>query len=197
MKVMTLAQADTPDGGTEATSDGALVGRAVNGDRAAFAMLVERHYGFIFRVAFRWCGERASAEDITQEVCVRLAKAIGNFKGESRFTTWLYALTINAARDMARKVKRDAVKAEAWGEHAALFADANDAEDHEERALGLWRLVQELPTKQRDAVLLIYGEGLSHADASEVMGCAETTVSWHIHEAKKRLKQMVNRAGEA
>ncbi len=197
MKVMTLADADMPEGGIETTSDGALVGRAVNGDRAAFAMLVERHYDFIFRVAFRWCGDRASAEDITQEVCVRLAKAIGNFKGESRFTTWLYALTINAARDTARKAKREAVKAEAWGEHAALFGDANDTHDDEERAYGLWQLVQELPNKQRDAVLLIYGEGLSHGDASEVMGCAEATVSWHIHEAKKRLKQLVKRAGEA
>lgn len=193
---MTLAEADVPGGGLDASSDGALVGRAVDGDRAAFAMLVERHYDFIFRVAFRWCGNRANAEDITQEVCVRLAKAIGNFKGESRFTTWLYALVINAARDLTRKVKREAVKAEAWGQHNALFGEAETGNDDEDRIAGLWQMVQRLPNKQRDAVLLIYGEGLSHGDASEVMGCAETTVSWHIHEAKKRLKQLAKRAGE-
>lgn len=193
---MTLAEADVPGGGLDASSDGALVGRAVDGDRAAFAMLVERHYDFIFRVAFRWCGNRANAEDITQEVCVRLAKAIRNFKGESRFTTWLYALVINAARDLTRKVKRETVKAEAWGQHNALFGEAEASSGDEDRIATLWQMVQELPGKQRDAVLLIYGEGLSHGDASEVMGCAETTVSWHIHEAKKRLKQLATRAGE-
>ncbi len=193
---MTLAEADAPDGGMEATSDGALIGRAVEGDRAAFAMLVERHYDFVFRVALRWCGDRANAEDITQEVCVRLAKAVRNFKGESRFTTWLYALTINAARDLTRKVKREAVKAEAWGTHNQLFGEAERADDEEQRAAALWRLVQQLPDKQRDAVLLVYGEGLSHGDTSDVMGCAETTVSWHIHEAKKRLKTLAKRAEE-
>lgn len=194
---MTLAESETPEGGTDASSDGALAGRAASGDRVAFAVLVERHYDFVFRVAFRWCGNRANAEDIAQEVCVRLGKAVGNFKGESRFTTWLYALTINAARDLMRKTRRESVKAEAWGVHNALFGEAAEADDSEERISALWQMVHQLPDKQRDAVLLVYGEGLSHGDTSDVMGCAETTVSWHIHEAKKRLRQLVQQAGEA
>lgn len=193
---MTLAQAEVPKGTDDQASDGALVAHAAAGDRAAFAMLVERHYDFVFRVAFRWCGDRADAEDVAQEVCVRLARAIANFKGESRFTTWLYALTINAARDLMRREKRAATRAEAWGEHNALFGEAADDDADEDRVSAIWQLVGELPGKQRDAVLLVYGEGLSHADASDVMGCAETTVSWHIHEAKKRLKQLAERAGE-
>lgn len=193
---MTLAEADAPDGGLEATSDGALIGRAVDGDRAAFAMLIERHYDFVFRVALRWCGDRSNAEDIAQEVCVRLAKAVHKFKGDSRFTTWLYALTINAARDATRKVKREAVKAEAWGVHQQIFGEAEATDNEEQQAAELWELVQKLPAKQRDAVLLVYGEGISHGEASEVMGCAETTVSWHIHEAKKRLKVLAKQAGE-
>jgi RNA polymerase sigma-70 factor (ECF subfamily) len=56
--------------------------------------------------------------------------------------------------------------------------------------------VRKLPDKQREAVLLVYGEGLSHADAADAMGSAEATVSWHIHEAKKRLKQLLRSAGE-
>jgi RNA polymerase sigma-70 factor (ECF subfamily) len=56
--------------------------------------------------------------------------------------------------------------------------------------------VRELPDKQRDAVLLVYGEGLSHAAAGEVMTISEATVSWHIHEAKKRLKVLMRSAGE-
>ncbi|TIT88321.1 MAG: RNA polymerase subunit sigma-70, partial [Mesorhizobium sp.] len=60
----------------------------------------------------------------------------------------------------------------------------------------LWAAVRMLPDKQRDAVLLVYGEGLGHAAAAEVMAISETTVSWHIHEAKKRLKVLMRSAGE-
>ena len=56
--------------------------------------------------------------------------------------------------------------------------------------------MRQLPDKQRDAVLLVYGEGLSHAAAAEAMAISETTVSWHIHEAKKRLKTLMRSAGE-
>ena len=60
----------------------------------------------------------------------------------------------------------------------------------------LWAAVRKLPDKQRDAVLLVYGEGLSHASAADAMACAEATVSWHVHEAKKRLKVLMRAAGE-
>ncbi|TIO87361.1 MAG: sigma-70 family RNA polymerase sigma factor, partial [Mesorhizobium sp.] len=63
-------------------------------------------------------------------------------------------------------------------------------------AEALWAAVRMLPDKQRDAVLLVYGEGLSHAAAAEVMAISEATVSWHIHEAKKRLKLLMRSAGE-
>ena len=55
----------------------------------------------------------------------------------------------------------------------------------------IWRAVRNLPTKQCDAMLLVYGEDMSHADAATIMGCAESTVSWHIHEAKKTLKELL------
>lgn len=196
MKTMTASETDVPEAAGGRNSDHSLIGRAVEGDRTAFAILVERHYGFVYRVAYRWCGDRSDAEDIAQEVCVRLGRAIRNFKGASAFTTWLYALTINAARDSTRKIKRDTVKAEAWGAHAQLFEPAGEDRGDEERAERLWSLVQRLPAKQRDAVLLVYGEGLSHAAAADVMACAETTVSWHIHEAKKRLKRLLADAGD-
>lgn len=60
-------------------SDLALVGRARDGDRRAFGELVERHYGFVYRVAYRWCGNKPDAEDIAQEVCARLGRAIRSF----------------------------------------------------------------------------------------------------------------------
>ncbi|WP_183260606.1 RNA polymerase sigma factor [Aminobacter niigataensis] len=175
-------------------SDSDLIGRARGGDRAAFGELVERHYGFVHRVAWRWCGSRTDAEDIAQEVCARLGRAIRDYRGGSAFTTWLYAMTLNAARDMQRKSARETAKTAAYGTHALVAVDIEPAaEDPADR---LWAAVRQLPDKQRDAVLLVYGEGLSHGAAAEAMAIAETTVSWHIHEAKKRLKQLMRSAGE-
>ncbi|RVC57633.1 MAG: RNA polymerase sigma factor [Mesorhizobium sp.] len=174
-------------------SDAELVGRAKGGDRGAFGKLLERHYGFVYRAAYRWCGRKADAEDIAQEVCVRLGRAIRDYHGKGAFTTWLYTMTLNAARDMMRKSARDTRKAEAYGAYALIAGEGAEPEDPAE---ALWAAVRKLPDKQRDAVLLVYGEGLSHADAAEALAISETTVSWHIHEAKKRLKTLMRSAGE-
>ncbi|RST84301.1 RNA polymerase sigma factor [Aquibium carbonis] len=174
---------------TEAKDDD-LVALARRGDRDAFSTLVARHYDFVFRVAWRWCGRRTDAEDIAQEVCVRLGKAIQGFRGEGRFTTWLYQLTLNAARDHGRRLAREATRVAAYGVHA-LSAAAVVEPEPEDAAEALWEAVRQLPPKQCEAVLLVYGEGLSHDAASDVMGCAEATVSWHIHEARKRLKALM------
>jgi RNA polymerase sigma-70 factor (ECF subfamily) len=175
-------------------SDLELIGQAQTGDGAAFGMLVERHYDFIHRVAWRWSGRKADAEDIAQDVCVRLARAIKTYRGGGAFTTWLYAMTLNAARDLARKRARDAAKADAFGLHALVESQGEQVTA--DRAERLWAAVRGLPDKQRDAVLFVYGEGLSHAAAADAMACAEATVSWHIHEAKKRLKPLMRSAGE-
>lgn len=177
-----------------APSDLDLIASAQKGDRAAFGELVERHYGFVYRVAWRWCGRKADAEDIAQEVCARLGRAIRDYRGGGAFTTWLYALTLNAARDAMRKTARETAKTEAFGVHALVAGEAVPEPD--DQAEQLWAAVRKLPDKQRDAVLLVYGEGLSHAAAADAMACAEATVSWHIHEAKKRLKALMRSAGE-
>jgi len=103
-------------------------------------------------------------------------------------------VTMNAARDMMRKTARETVKTEAYGVHALISGEA--PAESEDPAEALWTAVRQLPDKQRDAVLLVYGEGLSHAAAAEAMAISETTVSWHIHEAKKRLKALMRSAGE-
>ncbi len=175
-------------------SDQALAASAAAGDRAAFSLLVERHYDFIFRVAWRLTGNRAEAEDLAQDVCVRVARAIGSFRGQGAITTWLYAMTLNAVRDLARKHARDRAKAAAFGVNALIEGEA--AEERDDPAEALWEAVRRLPDKQRDAVTLVYGEGLSHHEAAKAMNCAENTVSWHVHEAKKRLKAMLSAGDE-
>lgn len=175
--------------------DGLLAARAREGDRAAFAALVDRHYDFIHRAAYRLTGRRDDAEDVAQEVCARLGKAVAGYRGGAAFTTWLYAIVLNAARDQMRRSARETAKAAAFGVHALVAGQVTvEAEDPAE---ALWAAVRALPDQQRVAVTLVYGEGLSHAEAADVMAVAEPTVSWHVHEAKKRLRALlVPQAGE-
>jgi len=169
--------------------DEELIEKAQRGDRNAFGLLVERHYEFVHSVAWRWSGNVSDAEDITQTVCVKLANTIRTFRGASRFRTWLYTLTLNAARDHQRRQARERRNA------ARFLADPTStaANDNHDQAEALWEAVRQLPDKQGDAVLLVYGEGLSHSAAADVMGCSEATVSWHVHEARKRLKILLGR----
>jgi RNA polymerase sigma-70 factor (ECF subfamily) len=169
-----------------------LLAQACAGDRRAFARLVAAHYDFIFRVAWRWSGNREDGEDIAQEVCIRLAGAIRGWRGDAAFRTWLYTLTLNAARDHGRKQARIKLLAKAAHVQALVETGTPVAADPAET---LWEAVRQLPDKQRDAVLLVHGEGLGHAAAGAAMGCSENTVSWHIHEARKRLKILLKAGG--
>ena len=178
----------------DVASDASLLDRARAGDRAAFAALVEANYAFIHRVAYRLLGHRSDAEDVAQEVCARLGRSIRTFRGGAGLESWLYMLTLNAVRDMARKTTRETAKAEAFAIQVRIDGDGGG--DPNDRAEALWRAVRQLPPKQRDAVTLVYGEGLAHSAAAEAMGCTEATVSWHVHEARKRLKAMMVTAQE-
>ena len=169
--------------------DQALALLAGRGDRAAFGELVERHYDYIFRIACKWSGKRSDAEDIAQDVCIKLATAIRSFDGRSAFTSWLYKVTLNAVRDMQRARSRRGKNIDRY----AVVAPDEELPDQEDATAmkEIWAAVRRLPEQQRDAVLLVYSEDMSHAQAGEIMGCKETTVSWHIHEAKKTLRGLL------
>ena len=179
---------------------GALARRAAGGDRAAFAQLLALNYDRLHRMAWRWTGSRTEAEDIAQDVCVKLAQILATWRGEAAFETWLYRVAYRVMIDRARLRRREVLPG--TDNVVALFdgpvlSDEREAATPETALLGaeLWRAVRALPAQQRDAVLLVYAQDLSHAEAARVMGCSEKTVSWHLHEARKRLKGLLEAVG--
>jgi len=162
-----------------------LVNRALAGNALAFEHLVKRHYQNVFRLSYKWCGVREDAEEIVQEVFVKLARKLKSFGQKSAFKTWLYRITINTAKDFIRKaaVKRgyeSAYAIEQGAENPGPSPRTLDAER-------LYRALSKLPEKQKDAVLLVLGEGFSHKEAARTLGCPEATVSWRIFQARKKL----------
>lgn len=177
---------------TKNASDSELIARSIQGDRAGFSALVSRHYDMIFRTAWKWCANREDAQDIAQDVCVRLGKAIGSYSGEAKFTTWLYRVVLNSVRDHQRKQASERRKLDAWEAEPSRATDQPAFEGQQGEKDGeLWSSVRQLSPKQRDAVLLVYGEEMSHAEAAKILECAEGTVSSHIHDAKLALKKMM------
>lgn len=186
-QVMGLTAAPPPDV-TEALTR-ALVARAANGDAAAFTELIEAQYDRIYRTAWRWCGHRDDAEDIAQEVCVKIGQGIARFDGRSAFSSWVYRITLNAVRDWQRAGVRRGRHTDAYAEVAPTEAAAD--QEAAVTSSQLWDAVRSLPEKQRDAVLLVYAEELSHAEAATIMGIREATVSFHVHEARKTLRGLL------
>lgn len=183
--------------GDEQLGDRDLALRAAAGCREAFSSLVRAHYDHIYRLAWRFCGQRELAEDIAHDVCVKLARNIQNYRGEAAFSTWLYRIVFTTAADSLRQNQR--MQAHAPSHIAALVEQSPGAgpPSPEDEVLNgeLWTEVRNLSPQQRDAVLLVYGEDLAHAEAAKVIGCSEKTVSWHLFEAKKRLKVVLEAAG--
>lgn len=173
------------------TDDSQLAAEALRGDREAFRRLVERHYGMIYRVAYRYVGSAADAEDIAQDVCVTLATKLGGFRGRSRFTTWLTSIVINRCRDVLRRRKSSAELVEKYV--ALRESEEADQADTNERTAWLHEMLQALEPGLRETVLLVVGEDLSHGEAAKALGCAESTVSWRMHRAKQALR---DRMGE-
>ncbi len=172
-----------------APADARLAEMAAGGDRGAFETLIAAHYDFIFRVAFKWCGSKEDAEDITQDVVIKLARIVGTYDGRAAFSSWLYRVVINAVRDMQRQQSRRRRQRVELEETSLSHAPA----DQEQNALTgeLWAAVRALPERQRDAMLLVYGEDKSHGEVATILECKESTVSWHVHEAKKTLKKLL------
>ena len=162
----------------------ALIRQAQQGDEAAFEQLLNSCYDSMFRYAMKWCGNRANAEDITHQACLKLARGIQQFRFESAFSSWLYRLVINCAKDWQKTNQRF--------EHEPLdnasdnpAPESNpDSEIHLQQVL---RQVDAIGEGYRETVVLVFGEGLSHREAGEILKVSESTISWRIHEIRKRL----------
>lgn len=170
-------------------SDETLIKRCQNGDRAAFEALLEHYYDTIYRFAYRWCQNQTNAQDITQIVCMKLASSIQQYNFKSSFSSWLYAIVINCAKDFYKSPTQHNVR-EQHDEH--LDTQTKQTDDLNSRRIYAQQILQHINTLQEDlkeTLILVYGSGLNHKQAAVKLGIKESTVSWRVHEARKLLKQ--------
>jgi RNA polymerase sigma-70 factor (ECF subfamily) len=171
--------------GAASDPDADLVAAAVGGDRAALETLLRRHYDRIHGLAWQLTGSRADADDIAQDVCCTLVERIGGFRGEARFTTWLCRIVLNAVRDVRRRRRSLGGLAERPAVLAGLIRAPDGRDLHD--AMWVRSAVSRLKPAYQEAIVLVAGQQLSHAEAAAVLGVAEATVSWRMHEARRLL----------
>lgn len=166
-----------------------MIELAKKGDSSAFQQLLMQHYDMMYRVAWRFTGQAQDAEDIAQEVCVGLTHKLQSFSGKSSFSTWLYRVVVNACRDYQRK----------RGNHRRLESnyidieknEISDKNDSDKKLLWLYRTIATFEESLKETALLVLTEELSHAEAGKILGCAESTISWRMHEVRKHLKNAI------
>ncbi|WP_226779661.1 RNA polymerase sigma factor [Oceaniglobus trochenteri] len=175
------------------TTDEDLARAAATGDAAAFSALLERRYDTLFALCFRLTGTQAEAEDLTQDICLSLPARMAHFAGQSRFTTWLYRVAVNAAHDRRRRAASHTRAARGWGDWELARQAAIDKEA--DRQDWLQGAMARLPADLRDTLALTMDDDLTHAEAAEVLGISPGTVSWRLSEVRKRLREEAREEG--
>ena len=180
--------------------DGRVIDACQQGDRAAFQLLFETYKDKVFSIAvYSSGGDRALAEDVTQQIFLKLFTAIRQFRGDSEFTTWLYRLVVNACMDEARRRRRFLP----WGETVVMSKSSEKRPQEKqyartEIAEAVQAAIAELKPKFRLPILLKYVEGLSYEEISSVMGCSKGTVASRLNrghsQLAKRLAHLNNSA---
>ncbi|HEU5216561.1 MAG TPA: sigma-70 family RNA polymerase sigma factor [Gaiellaceae bacterium] len=172
--------------------DGEIVRRAQRGDEAAFAVLVRAHEARVFNYVYRVLGDRALAEDLTQEVFLRVFQALPRFSFGCRFTTWLFQVTKNRVMDELRtrdRLPRHPMELEDLPSLVAVDAQLERGED----LAAMWRAIDALSTDLKMALLLRDVVGLSYPEIAAALEIPLSTVKWRIFHARERVVLAVAR----
>jgi RNA polymerase sigma-70 factor (ECF subfamily) len=185
----------------KALSDEALMARIAGSDAHAFAILVKRHQRGILNLTYRSIGDRVQAEDVAQEVFLRVWRSAAEYAPKAKFSTWVYRIAVNLCLD--------ALKATHYKQSFVhLYAGVDNPEENDEALNGcdsapspeellidaeesgrIFAALQGLPTNQRLAVVLTKFDGLSYDEISRVLGCSKSAVESLLVRAKKNLRE--------
>lgn len=194
------------DAARQRPADTWLVARAREGDTRAFDLLVIKYQSRVQRLIGRWVKDAAVAEELTQESFIKAYQALGQFRGDAQFYTWLYRIAVNAAKKhlSAPRQQMHMVSVDAAADESETFAphpDSMDAwRDHntpeallasQEIAQAVQGALEALPEELREAVSLREIEGMSYEDIASAMACPIGTVRSRIYRAREAIAKVI------
>jgi RNA polymerase sigma-70 factor (ECF subfamily) len=160
------------------------------GDSAAIEALIALYQRMLYSLTIRMTGSVADAEDLTQETFIHAFQQIGQFRGESSFGSWLYRIAVNKCLNWKKRERRRGEIHEEWSRNIDPGGAGTNLESERIQAALLT-----LHPKQRAAIVLTIFQELTHAEAARVLKCSETTVSWRVFAAKRKLRHWLEGPG--
>ncbi len=175
-----------------------LILRSQEGDQEAFRELVNMYRTRVASIAYGLVGNYEDARDVAQEVFIKVYRSLGRFDVRKKFFTWLYRLSVNASIDFLRANKKrmhqESIESE---ESYTQYPDPGEDSDLEgymeriERLEIFEKITDKLNVRQKMAFILCDLQGLSSAEAAETIDCPQVTLRWYLHEARKKIRQVV------
>jgi len=170
-----------------------LLERCIRRDEEAIETLIRRYERMVYGFSYRLTGSQEDAKDITQKVFVKVIENLKKFKGASSFSTWLYRITVNECLNHKRKKTREDTEIE--GTIHASQESSLSGLLRDERARILKEALEQLPHRQRLAIVLRIYEDMTVSEVAEIMGISEGAVKANYHFGIKRLREILRRMG--
>lgn len=174
--------------------DQLYIDKVLKGDANAFAYLVDTYKNLVFTLAFKMTKSREEAEEVSQDTFIKAFKNLKNFKGDSKFSTWLYRIAYHTSLDAIKKNKKHQNSFEI---NDVTFNQIKSVEDtlqtieRKERAKMIDACLLELPEDERSIIWLFYYEELSLKEITEVTSLSEANIKVKLHRARKKLLTIV------
>ena len=182
------------------STEAILIEQLKRGDESAFKSIVDQWKDMVYNTALGIVQNETEAEDLTQDVFIKVYEKISSFKGDSKLSTWIYRITVTTALDFLRKKKRK----KRWGGLQSVFGDSDGEQmiipdfhhpgislDNKERSAILFGAIGKLPENQKAAYVLNKIEGLSYKEVSEVMNTSVSAVESLMSRATGNLKKLL------
>src|SRR6187399_536335 len=183
-------------------TDEELVARATAGDQDSFNQLVARWERPIYALAFRTLGREEEARDVVQEAFLRAFRGLKGFRGQAKFSSWLYRITLNLCRDWIRRERRQPIAQAPEGvdllDLASEQSPTETIEDlvaRKEISQAVARIMADLPEDQRTAILLKEYHGLTFQEIADMLDCPLSTVKTRLYQGLSVLRRQLDREG--
>ena len=167
-----------------------LINQIVEGDTKAFAVLVDRYKDLVFTLALRMLKNREEAEEVAQDTFIKTYKSIGKFKGDSKFSTWIYRVAYNSCLDRIKKNKKhiNTLEINEFTTHQVVTLDnALDKMETKERNVAMKKCIDALPSEESFLLTLYYFDDLSLNEISKIVGITSNSIKVKLFRSRKKL----------
>ncbi len=178
-----------------------IIKQVLGGDADAFEHIVKKYEKKVYNLALRYLKNRDDALDLSQEVFIQVYNNLAQFRGDSQFSTWIYRVTYNKCVDMLRKtqkLRRNVVMStddENFFETRDRRASIEEDYEGRETLVTVMKIIDTLPSEQRDVVILRYIKDLSYSQIADVLEIAEGTVKSRLNRARLKIKEQLKESG--